>query len=744
MTETGRRWRESAWALAVALAGGVFYHLLAVPLIAEYAFAGPALAVGLALGVLGAVPRGRRLETAAIALAFLYALQAARNLAALTPLARWAGFLAAAAGLALILRLAVRVPLWRSLPPVALAALLAARLDPVLYPALTAFEPRWVSPPLTAQAKIPFFTPVVADLDGDGRAEIAAVSGEPPDRRDLPLTGYRFVYEVFRWDGRRLRPWPPAEIPPQARRRLVALVRNEHPAAPPLAAAWSVGGDGRPGFTLRGAADPFAAVAAADPGRLPFAVLGLTLRSVSASHDSWAAMEARHGDPAADPSLTPLAADRLVLYAAATADVDGDGRLEQLVNRPDEGAFIRSLAGGATLWEAPNPSFRFEAFGRLGAGAEPEMIAQDKGFWGWDERRYLGGYRWDGRRLARLWKVFVPGVVNPVLADVDGDGRRELVAALYGSQRIVVLARHGLPVTALVWAAALAAALVPPARRVLGRRGALAPACAAGAGLLLVLGASLLPSPALHLPSGRGPAAPDAGARPAPEAGRVLAEAVRRMRAVEMYSFQGEVITYVGRRRVPSVAVGAVAPGGRVRAHGSIWGDSYDSYRVGSTLHLGSRVWHRREVPGAAFPPSLGDALSYLPGLAEGARVLPRTELVQRARCSVYVLYPEADQVRRLIPGAVSPAGGVWDQAAPGRFLVKVWVGEGDGLIYQVQTLFDLPLPAATGLRQKTIMKYWNFNDPRAEVRPPEDLQPARARSSRYMAAVRAAKASRE
>ncbi len=716
----------------MALLGAVFYYFLAVPLISEYAFGGPVLAVLLAFGMLGALPRGRRLEAAALALAFLYALQAARNLAAYPPAARWGGFVVAAAGLLFLLRAAARVPLWRGLPPVMIAAVLATLLDPVLYPALTAFKPRWVSPPLTGQAKIPFFTPVVADLDGDGRAEIAAVIGQPGrEARDVPLTGYRFAYEVFRWDGTRFRRWPPEEMPASARRRLIGLLRNEHAGAPPLATAWSLGEDGRPGFAFRGAADPFAAVAGADPGRLPFSALGLTLRGVAASHASWADMQARHGTPAADPALTPLVPSRLVLYAVATADVNGDGRLEQHINRPDEGALIRDVATGATLWEAPNPAFRFEGYGRPGAGPESMIIAQDKGFWGWDERRYLGGYRWDGTRLVRLWKVFVPGIVNPVLADVDGDGRQELVAALYGSQRIAVLAWHRLPITAAVWAATVAAVFLPAGRRLLRRPGSRAagPEVRAGAGavalagalgLLAVLAAIRLPSPALALGSGRPPEAPDAGARPAPEAGRVLAEAVRRLEAVERYSFQGEVLTYVGKRRTPAVVVGAVAPGGRMRAHGSIWGDSYDSYRAGDTIYLGQRVWHRRAVPGSPLPPSLGAALSYLPDLARGARVLPRTELVQRARCRVYVLYPGVEEVRRLIPAALLPAPGFWDPAVlPGRFLIKVWVGESDGLVYQLQTVFDLPLAEATGLRQKTLVKFWNFNDPKAEVRPP-------------------------
>ncbi|MGE5589429.1 MAG: hypothetical protein ACM3ZA_02185, partial [Bacillota bacterium] len=52
----------------------------------------------------------------------------------------------------------------------------------------------------------------------------------------------------------------------------------------------------------------------------------------------------------------------------------------------------------------------------------------------------------------------------------------------------------------------------------------------------------------------------------------------------------------------------------------------------------------------------------------------------------------------------------------------KVWVGEKDGLIHQIQTVFDLPLQEASGLRQKTLVTLWNFNSPAVEVRPPDGV----------------------
>lgn len=733
-----------ARSLAATVLGFAFYYFLALPLILEYAFAGTVAVVALALGLVFAVPRPRRAETVALVLTFLFTLEAVGRLGDQPTALRFGGMVFLLLAYPTLARLAAHVPVRRSLPAVIAAGALAGILSPALYPALTEFTPRWVSPPLTGQTKVPFFTPVVADLDGDGRAEIAAVTGTGGTPQ-TPLTAYGFAYRIFRWDGRRFAEMQaPQGTEPGRRltRRLAVMIRNDHPAAPALFTAWS-GGDpgGLPAFAFRSpVTDPFTAVAqaAAAPGRLPFAALGLTLRTIEASHDAWTAMEQRYGNPADRPELAPLASDRDVLLVARETDVNGDGWPERLINRPDQGAFITEPSRSATpLWEAPNPSFRFEDAGRAGDGREASILAQDKGFWGLDERRYLGAYRLEDTRLARLWKVFVPGIVNPVLADVDGDGRNEIVASLYGTQRIIVLAKHGLPVTAAAWAATLTALLLPLARRLRGANAAgTRPADVTGTRPVDVTGAAVialavvviagrLPSPALSLASGRPPEPPDAGAQPDPGAARVLAEAVRRMEDVDRYSFQGETLSYVGKRRVPVAFGGVVAPGG-MRAYASIWGDTFDAYRRGDLLYLGRKTWHGRAV-GTSPPSSLGASLAYLPTLAGNARRLPDTELVARTRCRVYALYPDTAAVKALFPAALAPSPGFWDSGrVPGRFLIKVWVGEKDGLIYQVQTIFDLPLAEAAGLRQKTLLKFANFNDPAAEVKVPEELSTER------------------
>lgn len=717
--------QAAALNVAAVVVGFVFYYFLAIPLIQEYAYAGVLAVVLLAFGLARTVPAERRLETAALALAFLYTLAAVGKLADQPAVLRLGGAAFLVGAYTLLAKLAARIPAKRTLPAALAAALLAGQLHPGLYPLLTEFRPLWVSPSLGGQEKIPFFTPVAADLDGDGKAEIAAVAGVPVVSQPRHPTDYRFEYRVFGWTPTGFRQIPPARLGLEAGKRLAALIRNEHAAAPPLGTVWSAAPGELPEFTFRPVVDPFKAVAAANPGNMPFAVLGLTLRSIDASHDSWWILQMKFGNPADRPSLSPLGSDREVSYIAGEGDLDSDGRIERLVNNPDRGAFIERRDDRTTVWRSPNSVFRFEGAGAVGR-TKNVILAGDKGFMGLDDRRYLGAYAFKDAALQRLWKVFTPGIVNPTLADVDGDGLNEIVAALYGRQQVVVLAKHGVPVAAGAWIITLAALLLPAAAR-LKRSGGAARLLPLGAGLAAALlmaaaAAGRLASPATTLPGGAPPEPPDAGAKPDPTAARILAEAVRRMEGVERYSFQGETISYIGKRRIPATFSGAVAPG-RLRADAAIWGSSFEAYRDGDLLFLRPERWLTEPATVPETLPGLGKALAYLPDLAAKAARLPGTELVARTRCRVYALYPDAEAIRRLVPPVLAPRADLWDsRRIPGNFLIKVWVGETDGLIYQIQTIFDIPLPEATGVRQKTLVKFWNFNSPAVEIKTPETL----------------------
>lgn len=718
--------RDLALSLLPALFSLAFYYFLAVPLIQEYAFAGVLAVVALAAALFLALPRPHRLPSLALVLAFILTLESLGNLSE-QPLSLQ---LTAAAVLLvaypILARLAAGVPVRRTLPAVLSAVVLAQSLTPLLYPALTAFSPQWVSPRLSSQTKLPFFTPVVADLDDDGRAEIAAPVSQPQPTPNALITDLRLAYRVFRWNGSRMAPVDPAELSAAARSRLASLVRNEHPALPALSTIWAAGPDGLPQFTFRPVVDPFAAAAAGDPGRLPFAALGLTLREVEAAHGSWAAMQQAYGNTGVQPGMNGLNSNRDVLLVARELDVNGDGRPDRLINRPDSGAYVEDAAGAGTLWEAPNTSFRFEDAGPVGASNGALILAQDKGFWGFDPSRYLGAYRMEGGRLVRVWKVFVPGIVNPKLGDVDGDGRSEVVAALYGRQRVLVLKKHALPVSAGAWALTLGVLLWLLGRRFrrAGRPASerLLPAASLAIAVAVVAAGSLVPSPARTLASGEPPAAFDAGAQPDPSAALAVAQAVERMESVHRYSFQGESLTYTGERRLQATFGGMVADGREMRSFASIWGDTYEAYRSGNQMYLGRKVWYPKTVS-SGLAPSPAASLAHLKDIAGTARALPGTELVVRDVTRVYVLYPDASSVRRLIDPAVAPPASFWDPGqVPGRFFIKVWVGEKDGLIHQIQTVFDLPLQEASGLRQKTLVTLWNFNSPAVEVRPPDGV----------------------
>lgn len=742
-------WERIGRPLTAVAAGSCFYYFLAIPLISEYAYAGTLAAVALAAGLALAIPRPQRLGTVALVLAFLLTLAAVDNLHGQPAALRLGGIALLLIAYPVLARLAAQVPPLTTAGAVAAAALLAQLLLPSLYPVLTGFVPLWVSPPLTHQTKIPFFTPVAADLDGDGRAEIAAVTtagdaGKAPLRAvafrggaaldAAVLLEDRFAYQVFRWDGNRFTPVPSDALSAEAKRRLTALVRDEHAGAPVLAASWSSEPGGLPGFSFRPVADPFQAVAETAPGRLPFALLGLTLREVAVANETWSNMQTQAGHPGTDPELKPLPSNREVAWITAEGDADGDGRPERFINLPDRGAFIAGPATLEPVWRAPNDSLRFAGLGRIGREDAPEILAQDKGAFGFDPRRYLGGYRLSGERLERLWKVFVPGIINPTLADVNGDGSNEIVAALWDLQRVVVLQRHPWPVTQGVWVLTLAILLWPACRRLCRGSGApgtsaarVAFLAAAGSAAVIVFLAGRVPSPALSLTSGTPPVPLDAGATPDPEAPKALAEAVRRMQAIGRYSFQAETLTYAGQRRIPTGIGGTVAED-RMSAHGAIWGDSYYAYREGDQLHLGLKTWHRQTVAANPRAP-LGTTLTWLPELVRNPRRLPGTELVQRTRCRVYVGDADAAAVRRLIPAAVAPPPAFWDaERVPGAFQIKVWVGEQDGIVHQVQTFFDIPLPEATGLRQKTLLWFGSFNDPKLEMKAPETLRTGQPR----------------
>lgn len=723
--------REALRGIAQALFVFVYYQFIALPLVREYAAVGLLLAGALAAGLLLSLPPGTRRGTAGLALAFLLALRGFDTLKPETAALQAGGTLILLAVYPALAYLSARTEPRRALAAVGLAGLIAFGTDVSLAPLWAHFLPRWTSPRLTDQPRLPFFAHLVEDVDGDGRAEVI-VPGRAewqPKQRELPLPEVYLSYRVYRWAGGGMREVP---LDPAATARLWDLTRNDFIATPPYAHQWARLPGAVPAFTYRFVRDPFTTAAlAGEAGQLPFTALGLTLAASDRSFTERDGLARRSGALGLAPRpATAFPAPRGDRLVAGEADVDGDGQPEQLTLFPDRGAAImRPGEGeGGILWQAPNDSFRFETAGRLGAGGQETVIAYDKGFLGLDPMRYLGGYRLDkDGRLAREWKVFAPGLVNPSLGDVDGDGRNELVVALYGKQQVMVLAPHGLPVVPAAYLLTLFVLLWNVARRRAPAGHPLSrPGLAAAAGMLAVAAvlAPGLPTPARTLSTGAVPEPVDAGGRPLPGARQTLADAVKRTRAEARWNFQGETLTYMGKRRAQLTYTGMGEAGRAVRAQFSLLGDTFGLYRQGRFVYLyDGKRWWRRTQDDLRPPASPGDLLDWLPSLAEGARLLPRTEIISRARCRIVALSPRPGQIlahlpeKLLAPGAPGRA-----RAELGTYKLLVWIGNKDGLIYQVQLVSHLPAPEVGVLLQKSMVRFWGYDDPAVKAQAPRGL----------------------
>lgn len=697
---------------ALALA---FYYWITLPLAWEYSYAGFLLAALLGGAMVLAVPRGRRARTLAEALVFLYVLNVRQKTADAPAAWQAATVLVALVAYPALARLAAGLRWRRGLASAVLALAVSAALDPNLLPAWRDFRVRYESPPLVNPVdRIPYFRTIVADLDRDGRSEVVVATEAPwqPDQAQFPVPQRHYLYRVLAHErgGFLLRPPRPEE-------RLVSVVKPDPVLTPPLRPRLRASGP-ETALSFRLPEDPFAsATLLADPGRLPWAFLADTADALAGAPPSpgrgtvappWHDAVARVAGPAAAGAA----------WTAATADVDSDGAVEDLVNLPDGGGLVWSRRAGAPLWWAPDASFRFEDYGSLG-GQPPLVLASAKGRWGPDPRRYLAGYGLASAeglpRLERRWKLFVPGLLFPRLADLDGDGRPELVATAYGRHRLVVLEPHGLPMAALTWVAVLAhlAGLLP------GRRGPLrALALAAGlAALILGLGgAAFLPDPARALP-GAEPWAWLAGARRAPEAGEMVRGALAAADRVSTYQYQAQVITYVGGARNQLDLAGGVA-GARARVQVAFLGAGYGFYQEGSRIYLhDGRRWHRITRPGAA-PPPLAASLAALPWPASGYLRLPGEEIVARTRCLVLVteLSPAA-----VAAAAPAPRAAV-DLLRSGRYTLLLWVGKDDGHVRQIQTLAAVPLPDGRTVYQKFLLTFTGFDSPAITVARPPDL----------------------
>ncbi len=135
-----------------------------------------------------------------------------------------------------------------------------------------------------------------------------------------------------------------------------------------------------------------------------------------------------------------------------TADVNNDKTDELLVNTAHAKILQLQKDGKwQVIWNSPDDSFRFEDYNTLGREKTPEIIALSKSLVRDNPTRFITSYTLTPSGLKTNWRVFT-GLINLQAADVDGDGKNELVGYLYKEHKVFVLKKHHVPVTEILYA----------------------------------------------------------------------------------------------------------------------------------------------------------------------------------------------------------------------------------------------------------------------------------------------------
>ncbi len=264
-------------------------------------------------------------------------------------------------------------------------------------------------------------SPTLADVTGDGRAEIVLATSD----------GLVRVYDGR--TGRPVRGWPRAMWPAPGSRpvaRRIGPVRSGFASTP---AVGDISGDGRPDVVVGGL-----------DGRLyAWDGRGRPLR----------------GFPYATALPRPAEAGRLepAIYASpALADLDRDGRLDVVFGAADQRVYAlrgdgRPLPGWPVLardGDDPAKILSSPAVGDLDGDGSPDVVEGTGEAYGTTPATTGRVYAWDARgRPLPGWPVkpeapaadSIPLVgegvpTSPALADVDGDGRDEVAVAAFTGQ----------------------------------------------------------------------------------------------------------------------------------------------------------------------------------------------------------------------------------------------------------------------------------------------------------------------
>ncbi|WP_134699948.1 hypothetical protein [Ammoniphilus sp. YIM 78166] len=125
-------------------------------------------------------------------------------------------------------------------------------------------------------------------------------------------------------------------------------------------------------------------------------------------------------------------------------DLNHDGKDELMLKHPYSTLLSPQPDGSwKILWSTEERSFRFEDF--VSAGQSHEFVGLSKSAVRAKDTRYLTGFQYTEEGLKQTWKIFLT-MNNAIYADVNGDGKKELVTSIQGTHKIFVWNRHSIPV----------------------------------------------------------------------------------------------------------------------------------------------------------------------------------------------------------------------------------------------------------------------------------------------------------
>jgi len=443
------------------------------------------------------------------------------------------------------------------------------------------------------------------------------------------------------------------------------------------------------------------------------------------------------------------------------ADADGDGADELFISGSNA-MILRPNPESAwePVWVArpEDESFRFEHVAPPTDGTSPPVIVALPPSRVRDHpRRYVEGFQLDGDRLVSRWRALAT-LVNVRWADLDGDGRGELLGSFYRSHSVLVARPHGIPVSAillLMTAGFLAGMcwwrLSRRTEESASVRWVWRPASLNGLLVASVVAMAVLAGWSLFgeciYPSSEASTCgvgPDAGvgtpADPsAPSLQELWPRAVDASQGQDRLWYTGWVASILRSRQINSMYSGIVLePHGYV-VDARVSGLPFRFIRWDGRTYFDDRgIWSEGVAPSRPLEPFAGFAqwASYLDRAGEGTldQVLGLSAYRYTINMSLQewlALAPDLPQWSRFDGWrrGVSPMTGdlpgeAMDWIARrGQVEVRLWIGRDEPLLYQYEIEFELPLPGAGTLRQAVFFRLYQYGDPGIRPVDVEEIQ---------------------